>query len=347
MVPKRVGLTVALVALVALSGCLSTGVLDDQKEEQVVEEFTDRVDEIDAYHATMIATTTIDGESEEIRTEVWARLKTGETRRKILAPEDRAGDLTVSNGSVMWTYDESDGTATRMDIGDVETDVTLGSYLDELTERYDVAYNGTATVDGEETYKVTLLPNASVESPIESTMTLWLDTDRMFPLKVHTDVGDNISTTVRYTDLEVNPDIPDERFQFDPPDGVEIEESGMPDFEQYDTRAALDDATERDVPDPDLPEGFAFESGTVSQQNDSQRLSLAYSNGTDRVSIGVIDGREFQAEGESVDLGEHTGTYDSAGDVGMVVWTCNGTQYSVTGTLDRSALVNVAASVDC
>lgn len=348
MVSRRAGLTVTLAALMALSGCLATGVLDDQQENQVVDEFEDRIDEVDAYHATMITTTTIDGDSEEVRSEVWARPDSGEIRQEVLAPEKRAGDLTVSNGSVMWSYDESAGTATRVNVGEIRRDAGFGSYLDGLTEQYDIAYNGTETLDGQQTYRVTLLPNASASTIVDSKVTLWLDTDRMFPLKTHTEVGDDISTTVRYTDLEINPDIPVERFEFEPQKEVEIKEPGIPDVESYDSRAALADATDRDVPTPDLPEDLTFESGTVSVREGSQQVHVVYSNDTDRVSIGIVRAPDDPStDGETVDLGDQTATYETVGDVGIVAWTCDGMQYSVSGTLEQSTLVDAAASVSC
>lgn len=348
MIPDRPStLTIAVAAMLVLAGC-SGQQLTDQQEQRVVEEFNEQMSEIDGYHATMNTTVTVDNETYSTTTEVWVRPDTGELRQEVLAPDERAGHLTVSNGSVMWTYDPDDGTATRFEVPEASTDTSLASNLDELANRSDIVYNGTETLDGEETHKITLVPNESADVAVDATTTMWLDSDRMFPLKIHTQVDSNTATTVRFTDVELNPGLSDDRFEFDPPEGVEVREPEMPDFQSYDSRAALGDAVDRDLPDPTLPGGYTFDTGTVTESDRRHSVTLVYANGTDQVSIGIAEAPDgVRTDGETVEIDNRTATYDSIGDVGMVVWTCDDTRYSVTGTLDRQSLLDVAASIDC
>ncbi len=334
-------LTVCLVAALVLSGCAGTE-LSDEQEQDVVERFEKNLSEVDGYHATMKTTVTVDNESVSTTAEVWARPGTGEMRQEIIEPAERAGNLTVSNGSVMWSYNPAEGTATRFDIPNMSADSGLAANLGTLVERSDLVYNGTETLDGTETHKLTLLLNESAETAVETTTTVWLDTDRLFPVKMHSEFDGEVETTVRFTDVELNPGLSDDRFEFDSPEGTEIREQEVPNSTQYDTRTALVDDIDRSLPAPALPDGYTFEQAFVTERDGGESVTMTYANDTEQVTISIAPATDIETtEGESVTVAGTTGQYQQIADVGMVVWTSDDTRYAVTGPFKKETLVDI------
>lgn len=349
MVPNRqVLLTVGLVALLALSGCLGTGPLSEAEEQRVADEFEQRFSDIDGFTATVH--TDVDGEnvSTETRAKVWQRPGTAEMRQEVLEPAERAGDVTVTNESTSIHYDASENTYTRMDLSGLPTGeaTDLGSQLRNLLDRFDVTYNGTDTVDGQETHKVTLVPSNTSATAGSLEMTMWVDTEQWFPVKQRMTSDElGIEATTRYENVTLDPGIPDERFSFEPPADATERETG---FDSYESRDSLAEATNQTLPDPDPPEGYAFEGGTATSFNGSDSASLRYANGDGSFTISVSDANgQPQDGGETVDVGNRTGQYSEMNEYGHLSWQCEDTAYSVTGNVDRETLVDVGASIEC
>lgn len=361
MVPDRSSMAVfGVVVLLALSGCLSGGQLSAEQEKQVIERFEERMDGIDGFTATMDSETTLDGTTHETTAEIAVRPGTGEMRQEVLAPEERAGDVTVRNETHTVSYD-ADANEYRV----YEFDSNLGerdltSQITTLVDTHDIYYNGTETLDGTETHKVTLVPNETAAESADATTgsaavttTMWLDAEETFPVKMVTEVDtDEMSTTstVTYSDVELNPGLDDGRFQFDPPaDATRAQQTG-PDIEQFESVDALEDATDAHVPSPTLPDGFEFESGHVVDYENHTSISLRYTDGDRRVSVTASTSPEFpghEPDGEEVDLGERTGYYQEFDESGMIVWRCDDGGYAVGGDVERSTLTAVATSVSC
>lgn len=352
MVPDRqTMLTLGLVAALAVSGCLSTGPLSDQEEQRVAEKFEDHFEDIDGYTATVHME--MDGEFDnttmdvETTSRVWQRPGTGEMRQEVRAPAEQAGDVTVTNDSASIHYDASENNYTKTDlsgIGDGMNDLT--SQLHRLLENYDVVYEGTETLDGRETHRVTLEPTETSEALGDYEMGMWVDSDTWFPVKQQMG-GDElgVETTVRYENVTLDPGIPDEKFEFDPPADATERETG---FDTYDSRSELADATNVTLPEPDLPEGYAFDNGVVSEYNSTTSVTLQYDGGEESLTVSVDSTPDDPREdGESVDLGNRTGRYSETNGVASLWWTCEETSYSVFGQLGKETVVDVGSSIEC
>lgn len=348
MVPeRRTLLTVGLVAALMLSGCLGTGPLSDEEEQRVADEFEERFEEIDGFTATIHSEMDGSNVSYESTAKVWQRPNTGEMRQETVAPDERAGDVTVTNGSASINYDESENTYTTFDLSDVTgSSNDLGTQLRNLLDRFEVHYNGTATVDDESTHKVTLVPENTSESASDYRMTMWLDDENYFPVKQEMTSDEfDVATTTRYENVSINPGIADEKFEFEPPEGATEEETGI---DTYDSREALAEGTNVTLPEPNLPEGYSFDSGSVSTFNGSTSVTLQYADGETPLSLSVRDATREPSEGdETVDLGNATGQYSSVDSYGFLHWSCGDETYSVAGEVEKETLTDVGASIEC
>jgi len=292
------------------------------------------------------------------KADVAVDLRTGEYRMETLQPEQNAGDVTLYNGSAMVSYDESESVYHTFD---VEVDgpamgSNLSSQFDQLAEETDIIYNGTETVNGQETYKATLVPTNESDNFVDS-MTLWVETDRMVPVKmaVESSAMANLTTTVSFSDVELNPEFEEGTFEFEPPADATYEDNVVEtDTQDYEDRDELASAVDLEVPPSELPEGFSFQDATVFQSEDGEPRSVMvdYSDSEREVTVSLSkaqNGMQASTEGdEQVTVDGHDATYRQVGDsTGNVVWSCTGTEYIVFGTLEKSTLLSVADGIGC
>ncbi|MFC7133385.1 MULTISPECIES: LolA family protein [Salinibaculum] len=345
MVPNRSSvLVVCLAAALALSGCAGQQLTDDQ-EQRVAEKFEERLSEIDGYHATVTVSSTFDNRSFEMTTEVWARTGTGEMRQEVLAPPDRAGSKTVSNGSVMWTYNAAENTATRIEVPDVGTTNTVPR-VERLVENFDIYSNGTVDLNGTETHKLTLVPNESAGPALSGTITMWVDTEKLFPVKMSMAFGEATST-VRYRNLTLDPDFEDGTFEFDLPEDAEVRTPSTPNVSEFQSYDRLADAVDRPIPGRELADRFAFERGSVVDGSTSI-VSLEYADRDRTVTMQVTAaGERNPSDGENVSVGDRTAQYSEFGQMASLTWTCEDTAYTLLGQFEQETLVDIAADIEC
>lgn len=347
MVPQRSSvLVVCLAAALALSGCAGQQ-LDDTQEQRVAEQFEERLAELDGYHATVTTTATVDDRTVNTTADVWTRTDTGEMRQEVVAPAERAGDRIVSNGSVMWSYDAAANTATRIDVPEMGERNGMVPQVDRLVERYDIYSNGTVDIADTEAHKLTLVPEESTAESLSGTTTVWVDTETMFPVKMRMELGE-MTSTIRYENLTLDPAFDEGTFEFDPPAGVTIEEAGISNVSEFDDRAALADATDRSLPDRSLPGGFTFEEGMVTDRNGTTNVALQYQNGSGQLTVSLSNAETGPTtDGETISLGDRDGRYADVGPVGRVSWTCETTSYSAVGQLEKQTLREIAVAIGC
>ncbi|WP_121821544.1 outer membrane lipoprotein-sorting protein [Halostella salina] len=314
-------------------------------DEELTESFRERLSGLDSITMTQEMTYVIDGNETTTETRTWARFDTGESRTKTLSPEAASGDVTIINESAMQRYDESESTVTVYDRSGTSQG-TLGTTFGGL-ENASLQYEATEQVDGERTYRVSITPTNTVGTDVE--VTGWIDAETYFPVRYESaaQTGEyNVSTTVEYENVTLNPDLPDSTFTFeDLPDDVTFETYETPDTETYNSREALTAASNLSVPDPDVPAGYEFESGMTVTGN-TEQVSITYTNGTDRFTVTKI-AATYDTNGENVTVGDQQGAYDELGSTAMVSWTCDGRTYSVTGPFDEDGLVEIAESMAC
>ena len=350
---------VAVAALLVLAGCAGfAGQLNDDQQQQVADRLADRVEELDGFEATV--TTEIDAGDRSVtsKSDVAVDFQTGEYRSETLEPEKAAGDVMVYNGSAMTSYDASENTYHTFD---VETNgpamgANLSEQFNNLTEEMDIIYNGTEQVNGQETHKATLVPTNESNDFVGS-MTLWVETDRMIPVKMEMGFSSmsNLTTTVEFSDVELDPEFEDGTFEFEPPADATHEENIVEtDTQDYEDRDELASAVDLDVPPSELPDGFTFQDATVFENEDGEPRSVMvdYSDGEREVTVSLSEAQDrmqVEVDGEEeVTVDGHDATYRQVGDsTGNVVWSCNGTEYIVFGNLDKSTLVSVADGIGC
>ncbi|MFD1587236.1 outer membrane lipoprotein-sorting protein [Halorientalis brevis] len=367
---RSVVLVVVVAAALGLSGCVGSDPgtntttspgdatptnesIDGDGDGDVAAAFKQRLSELDSYTATVVSHSEFGENETNTTTKVWARPETGQVRREVVSSPYTEGMVTVINETMVVTYSRESNELTRINRSNYQmgqsgsASVTMiGSVVDSMT----VETLGTEQVDGEKTYRVRLEPNASMASE-QATITAWLDADTHFPVRVETASNSdrvNFSSVTRYENVELNPTIPDSKFALDVPADANTSDVSLPDSRVYDSLADLRANATMSLPEPDLPAGFSLEQGRVTR-GDRRSVSLQYRNESTRLTVTKANETTYNGtdSNETVQIGQRTGSYHEFGSAGMIVWSCDGSRYSVSGGLSRAQLVDVAASVEC
>jgi outer membrane lipoprotein carrier protein len=136
--------------------------------------------------------------------------------------EDPAGDRIVADGSDLWVYfpstDEGQAFRTPLESSEGRFDLHR-EFLSDPGERYEASFLRTERIDGRDTYVLHLRPR--VDSPYIET-TLWIDTEEYLIRRLEILEESESIRTLDLVGMRLNPQIPPERFRFDPPPGVQV-----------------------------------------------------------------------------------------------------------------------------
>lgn len=207
-----------------------------------------------------------------------------------------------------------------------------------------VVYTGTETVAGRETYRLELTPTAPNMSLRSET--LWLDAEYLYPLKRHTEFvadGDRYEYTRTLRNVTFNPTLEPGVFRVDAdevPGGVRDVQ-----LSNYESAAAMDEAVELPVPDPEVPEGFELESATY-RSADPEIATLRYERPDAGATIRVfVSGTETEVtSGTELQVGPYEARRSRTNGTTTITWVADGHTYHVSGDVDADTLVAVARS---
>jgi outer membrane lipoprotein-sorting protein len=314
--------------------------------EEVVERFEQRMESLESFVAVQRTSATYDDNEINTTSQLWVRLDTGEYRQETIAPEENAGTVSVVNRSVMATYSPQNNEYTVFpnQSADPEQPMTTMEFVLQDAE---LSYEDTVRLDGERTHRLAAAPNES--AGFDTNVTLWVDAETYFPSRIELSFSDevNATTVVEYEDAILNWSIPNSTFALDPPEDAERSEFTSPNLTTFDAREDLVANASMTVPDPDLPANFTFESATLTE-GETRNVRVVYSNGSAEITVNKInDTQAMPSDGETVQIGDREGRYQSFANDGMVVWTCEGNTYSVIGPASEERLTTIAESMVC
>jgi outer membrane lipoprotein-sorting protein len=301
---------------IALLGPAETG--QSVPEEDVAAAF----EELDSLTATQVSRIESGGTTNRSRARIRATFDgTGRQFSRVVEPDGRRGDLTVTNETVSIVYDASEAAVTRiprtnstaspLDRGDYYASVVAAARTNDTVSvpdggvsplpvfpsssprasvptgdltGYDVTYHGTDRVAGRTAHEFRL--TARSEAALSVNRTLWLDAEYYYPLRraQTTTLGTETYTVrTRLENVSFDADLPSDTFDWTPPANATVETLDVP-RRTYDSRADVVAATRLSVPDPSPPEGYSFARGTVIEGNFTQ-VSLTYRGADGRLTV--------------------------------------------------------------
>lgn len=386
-------IAVALAALLAASGCAALPAFDGGAQAPPDEDVAGAFADLETVSATQVSSLESNGTTNRTRTELRLAIREDGVRRfnRVLEPDSRAGDVTIVDGESTLIYDASENAVTRVsqaenrgslqDRGDYYASIVAAARNDstvsppgksvsplpvvpvesagpsvgsDAVEGYEVDYLGTEQVADHRAHGFRM--TAVTEATIDVNRTLWLDAEFYYPLRSEQTVafGDRTyDVSTHLEDVRLNGDLPEDAFDWTPPTNATVETFSLNE-ETFDSRTALAAAAPFPVPDPDLPDGYEFDSGRVTTENLTQ-VSVRYAGGdSESLTVSKIVADRNGSGGSGIDVGENVtiagqnGTYLVTGQTALATWRCGDAQYNVMATdLDREELLAVAESVAC
>ena len=100
--------------------------------------------------------------------------------------------------------------------------LTFGAAGNDLVQNYGVKFAGAETIDGTPCSHLVLTPKSPEAAKIATTIEMWIPETRSYAIqqKVNEPSGNYVLN--RYTDVKINPDLPESAYQFKPPANAKI-----------------------------------------------------------------------------------------------------------------------------
>ena len=132
--------------------------------------------------------------------------------------------LMIIKGRRMWLYYPDMKVAERYDLE--RAGETLGLFVgfgksrEYLEKNYQIRF----LEERKEFYSLELIPKREEELKYLSKIILWIDTSEYWPVKTKIFEPNGDTTLIEFKDIEINTEIPDSKFEFQVPKGVEVVE---------------------------------------------------------------------------------------------------------------------------
>jgi outer membrane lipoprotein-sorting protein len=344
----------------------------------------DAYESIEGVEATR--TTVVEHGDDVHRTVASVQLRPGTDHRRVEVVEatDRLHEVVVENDSTVWLYDRDAAEVSRFSASGSVTGPTVGDRVERLFERLDVtrddesatvggvsplpvvpqgaaspataatdtaalrlSFEGTAQVDGREAYVLELAAPDDGSGAFQQT--IWVDTQRFFPLQRQTswtEDGQRMAVTTVYEDVTFDPGLDDDTFTFESPANASVETLETPERTAYASVEKLRSATNVSVPAPEVPESLRLAVATETT-GEVHGVGLQYVNETATISVAKYD-RPFPPRGDREVTVAGRDAAVSLGSTTSVSWNCGDYRYTVRGEgVGVDALLAVAESVGC
>lgn len=382
MIPtgKRRLALVCCVLLVAGAGCLSAP--GESLEETVREEF-DEATPPEGVTATHNYTYDDGTDTVSWTANVWLRADGLERTEFDSTPGTDGGSILITyDGEEVWYYfPEQDLAEVYQAEGDPNAlEVTYETY-ERLVSDLKVVEANEETVGDHETYHLVLEPREENDVPLdvitdalfpveaedEGNLTaedwetppdrieVWLDQEHLFPVRSTFDSPDGVRT-VEYHNLTFDAGLSDEMFEFDPPEGTDVQVLDVSNVTQYEAVAGADNATPFTVAEPGtVPDGYDFQLATVAtyETRDQRVATVWYENGAgSRLLVQRTNGPIYlEVDDETVTVNGREGSFEVQEENGvhLLNWSCGGVENVIATdrTVDREQMIAVAESFPC
>jgi outer membrane lipoprotein-sorting protein len=362
-----------LLVVVVLAGC--GGILEEEPALANGEEAAERFESLDSYNATV---TLEFREGDDVTTWTGQQVVApGQNQFYERLSGPNGTEVTVSDGQHTWLYNPEDKRAQKLTHGGVDESLSTeiralvaAAHADEAAESGGsvrllpfvpqfrqnadaaaaetgdrrVTHEGTETIAGRETHVIAV---EYVDGDVSTRH--YLDTEYYVPLKTtgtFESDGTTISYTLTYEEVEFEPDLPPDLFEFTPPEKTSVRKTP---FEEdgYGTPAALEEVASMSVPRPSVPPEFSLASAERFAPG-AETVELTYTSERGELTVAKTNVTlQTTTPDEQVDIGGQTAGYTEKDDYNSVTWTCEGNYYSVRGEFDRELLIEVASSITC
>jgi outer membrane lipoprotein-sorting protein len=347
---------ILLMLLLISSAMFVAGCIDDNlSAEQIAEKMQQKQDSIEDYSYTMYMTMELGDQNMVMEADMMYK-KPNKFKTVLKQPAEMAGSVTVFDGETMRTYDPQKNTVITMAMPDIEqNEMDYLQLIETMMNESDFSLAGVEEVDGRTAYIINMVPKDESEFGMPGDMEVWIDEETWMPLKMNMkDANGKQVYSAEYRNFLINTGIPDEEFQFETPEGVEVQTMDMDELlnpQAMTLEEAGEEATFDILVPSYLPDGYEFENAMVIE-GFSETVSLTYKNGDERLGISEMvfedepQSSPIMANAEVVSINDVEGKFVSVfGDNKMLQWEIGNIQLTLSGSLEKEELIQIAESI--
>jgi outer membrane lipoprotein-sorting protein len=345
---KRTGIVLlAVIIVILISGCT-----ENISAGQIAQKMKEKQDDIKDFSATMVTMSLFDGKNETTKVNIKNKMP-GKSRMEYLEPAEMAGQIVVSDGITIWTYDAKKKEATGMRIPEInkpsERDYTR--FIKELLNQTDISYQGIDKFEGRSVYRIKASPkNDSIWMGMHIDM--WVDSENWMPLKINViDKNDKLMSSLEYRDIKFNTGILDSEFEFKLPEGAKFVTKDISPAPKIKTLEEARKKVNYAILAPSyLPEGYTLVD--VDINNDMREtVFLFYLNGSRAIML--VEKRwddkhpaVERGKVEKASINGIEGKLMSQEDSNEFVWKVGDRELSLsTSALSKEELLKIAESI--
>ena len=344
-----------LMLLLISSAIFITGCIDeDLSAEQIAEKMQQKQEDIEDYSYTMHMTIEFGDQNMVTQADMMYK-KPNKFKAVQKQPAEMAGSISVSDGETMWMYNPQQNTVMIMDMPDMpeQNEMDYLQIIEMMLNESDFSLAGVEKVDGRTTYVIDMSPKDESDLGMFGDMKVWIDEETWMPLKMEMkDANGNPMYSAEYRNFQINTGISDEEFQFEIPEDAKVqtmEEMMLP--QEMTLEEAQEEATFDILVPSYLPEGYEFDNAMVIQ-GFIETVSLTYHNGDERLGISELVFEDepqtspIMNNAEVVSINGVEGKLVSIyGDNKMLQWEIGNIQLTLSGSLDKDNLIQIAGSM--
>jgi outer membrane lipoprotein-sorting protein len=348
---KKIGIILLAVIIIALvSGCT-----ENMSAEQIAQKMKEKQDSIKDYSATMVISSSFGGKNEMAKAKIMNKMP-DKSHIEYLEPAEMAGQVMVSDGKTIWTYDPKKNEVTKMDMPKMNTTISEQDYtrsIKELLNQTDISYQGMDKFGERSVYLIKASPgNGSISMGVRYIM--WVDSETWMPLKMEMfDKNGKLVVSTEYRDIKFNTGIPDGEFEFKVPEGAKVVTREPPAPPKKMTLEEVRREVNFTILSPFyLPEGYTFDSATVFKYDTKEIVSLTYLKGSEDLMLSEKQRDDANPQPEFGDVenvsinGVGGKMISGFGESKMLTWNSGDLELTMLSrTLGKEEMIKVAGSI--
>lgn len=266
---KKIIYSAALVLSLSLAACSAT---EEFSPQEILNNTMQQTTNIDSYYAEYKMDF---GEGEIVTATQWS--KNGKVRSEV-TDSNGVTSIAVNDGKQLISYTSTEKTATAFDLGTDIEGMMQPSLKDQIINIYnmikdthDITFGDDTKIAGHDTYH--LIAKSKEKDTLFGDMEFWIDKKTWMPLKSITTSAD-ITSTTEYTKYEPNAKIEDSVFEFELPEGVELQQEKL----ELPTNISLEEAKLKHSSFLILPESTGYTIDTIEDMNveETNEISINY-----------------------------------------------------------------------
>lgn len=249
---KRKLTYIGLPLVAVLATCFSaddTAAAEDLTIDDLIEQAIAAEESLGSHFIELEIFSEFNGEEEVGFSKQWMKHDGDVTLTRIETGVQEDMMVIVDDGKEAILYDELNEVAYRLSDEEVDIFITTPtSYLEAISELYDITIEGTEEVNGREAYHLILEPGEEYQAfaDEDGVFEVWVDTEYLIVIKQYEEDAMFGTYDSEFVEFEAEADIDDELFVLDLPEDVEISD-GLYNFGSEDFDFDFDEDIEFDL----------------------------------------------------------------------------------------------------